>query len=84
MPLTLRSRKRDTKGLGLPFVVDSCGSGQHPQGSNLERALAGATVGVAGRALAVVRFLELLAVLRHEITPDRLLCGGKSLANGCL
>ena len=52
--------------------------------SDLERALAGATVGVAGWVLAVVRLLELLAVLRHVNTPDRLLCGGKSLATECL
>ncbi len=49
-------------------------------GSDLEGAFAGATMGMACRALAVVCLLELLAVLRHEITPDRLLCGGKSLA----
>lgn len=51
------------------------------QGSDLEGSLAGATMGMAGRALAVVRLLELLAVLRHGITPSRKMCGGKSLAS---
>jgi hypothetical protein len=40
-------------------------------------------MGVAGRTLAVVCLLELLAVLRHGITPNRKMCGGKSLAIKC-
>ena len=50
-------------------------------GSDLQRTLAGPSMSVAGRALAVVGLLEFLAVLRHGIAPRRKNRGGKSLTS---